>query len=143
MQHGFPHWHWHARQCVYRLPFAAPAAKRAKAQHEHVDEMLAPRARNTTSAGRGPREALSALDFGGMKPSEVKAWTEEARMDAILGSCRLSIKSVKSGVRCYVAFAGELNKRVRICTACAHCYTAQTHWNQDCGDTSRRNSTFC
>ena len=92
-----------------RLPPAPePEPKKARTQHEHVEEVLAPRARNMTSAGRGPREALSALDFNNKTHVEVKAWAEEARLDAILGSCRLSMKSVKSGMRCYVAFASTL-----------------------------------
>ena len=38
--------------------------------------------------------------------SEKRRWLEEARLDAILGSCPYSLASVKSGLRCYLAFAG-------------------------------------
>ena len=39
--------------------------------------------------------------------SEKRRWLEEARLDAILGSCPYSLASVKSGLRCYLAFAGR------------------------------------
>ena len=37
---------------------------------------------------------------------EVMTWAEEARIEAIVGSQRLSLASLKSGVRCYCAFVG-------------------------------------
>ena len=33
-------------------------------------------------------------------------WLEEARLEAILGGCKKSVKSLLSGVRCYIAFIG-------------------------------------
>ncbi len=68
--------------------------------------MLAPRVRNTTSELKGPREALKSLDLNSKSKAEMAEWMEEARLDAILGSCMLSLQSVKSGVRCFLAFAG-------------------------------------
>jgi hypothetical protein len=56
------------------------------------------------ACGAGPRQVLRRLqrdwDVQGSR-----LWLEEARIDAILGACRLSMSSVKSGVRCYLAFA--------------------------------------
>ena len=51
-------------------------------------------------------QALRQLDFEGCSQSAIDVWMEEARIDAIIGSCALSLKSVKSGTRCYMAFVG-------------------------------------
>ena len=55
------------------------------------------------AVGCGPRGALRTLEDDGQSMSE---WMQEARLNAIFGSCQLSIKSVKSGIRCYIAFVG-------------------------------------
>ena len=71
--------------------------------------MLNERPTNCTALSRGPLEALrhSGLHF---KSKEERAkWTAEARLDAILGGCQASVGSVKSGLRCYLAFAGSYN----------------------------------
>ena len=39
--------------------------------------------------------------------SQRTAWIEEARLDAILGGLRLSIPSLRSGLRCYLAFVSK------------------------------------
>ena len=52
----------------------------------------------------GPRRALKELAFAQMSAGDRSTWLEQARIDAIVGSCRGSLESVKSGVRCYVAF---------------------------------------
>ena len=69
-----------------------------------VLERLVDRPKNMTAAGRQPTRAIKAARFHEMSPHERKEWMDEARMDAILGSCRLSLSSVRSGVRCYIAF---------------------------------------
>ena len=56
----------------------------------------------------GPRAAVAELDRINDSSEEWSIWIEEARLHALLGSCRASIASVKSGIRCYVAFAGAL-----------------------------------
>jgi hypothetical protein len=43
-----------------------------------------------------------------MSSSERCTWVETARVEAILGSMRLSMKSLRSGLACYVAFVGRL-----------------------------------
>ena len=58
-----------------------------------------------TARGLGPRGALQKLV--GQTSAQKATWLEEARIAAILGSCLLSMKSVKSGIRCYIAFVGE------------------------------------
>ena len=59
-----------------------------------------------TARGLGRRGALQAL--AGQTMQQKTLWLEEARISAILGSCMLSMKSVRSGVRCYIAFVGKL-----------------------------------
>ena len=55
----------------------------------------------------GPRRALKRLELQNMTSEQRRAWSEEARVDAILGSCRLSLNSFKCGVRCWSAFLGR------------------------------------
>ena len=57
-------------------------------------------------SGGGPRKAVRALQihFDSTAGIDRAAWLEDARVEAIVGSCRKSIESVKSGLRCYLAF---------------------------------------
>ena len=71
-------------------------------------DTLAPRPANKDGAARGPRAALKKLRIDEMTEYEKDFWLEKARIDAILGGARLSMKSLKSGLRCYVAFVGKL-----------------------------------
>ena len=70
--------------------------------------------------GLGPRGALRHMQLAARSLEEKKSWMEEARVDAILGACRLSLRSVKSGVCCYVAFASVLCAPW-VCASGAHC----------------------
>ena len=58
----------------------------------------------TEAEGVGPRAALKAADLGSMDSAARAAWLEESRVDAILGSCRRSLKSVRSGIMCWMSF---------------------------------------
>ena len=55
----------------------------------------------------GPRAACENLELTGMSDELRLQWLEDARVNAILGSCKLSLKSVQSGWRAFRAFAGE------------------------------------
>ncbi len=68
---------------------------------------------NSTSAGLGPMAAMQSVDARGLSAGEKLAWLEESRMDAILGASSRSHKSVRSGIRCWVAFVGT-------CSAIVH-----------------------
>ena len=83
---------------------AQPIAVRAPSVVDPLGQ-LAERPCNTTAHGLGPRRALNRVRLADMVPCERGAWLEEARIDATLGACRLSLKSVRGGVRCYMAFA--------------------------------------
>ena len=65
------------------------------------------RTENPGLQGMGPRRALKVLALVQKSAVERSAWLEQARLDAIVGSCRGSLGSVKSGVRCYVAFVED------------------------------------
>ena len=48
-----------------------------------------------------------ALNLCDKSESEKRAWQEESRVLAVVDSCKLSMASVRSGVRCYLEFAGS------------------------------------
>ena len=52
----------------------------------------------------GPRAALHMLNVSDMTADVRLQWLEEARVNAVLGSCKLSLKSLRSGFSCYAAF---------------------------------------
>jgi hypothetical protein len=62
---------------------------------------------NVTARGIGPAAAAKRMRLEELTPSQRTAWIEEARLDAILGGLRLSIPSLRSGLRCYLAFVSK------------------------------------
>ena len=52
----------------------------------------------------GPGMALKSLQQQSFSVAQCGAWMEAARLEAVLGSCRRSLPSVRSGLQCYVAF---------------------------------------
>jgi len=80
-----------------------------------VDEVCAGNLANLPVSGpvldesrqKGPRAALRELQLSSRSAVERRIWVEEARFDAILGSCPRSLTSVKSGLNAYIAFVGE------------------------------------
>ena len=63
---------------------------------------------NTASAGTGPRATLHRVDAGFQSVAERKGWLQATKLDAILGVSSRSHKSVRSGIRCWIAFVGRL-----------------------------------
>ena len=61
---------------------------------------------NAESTGTGPKATMIKLDCRLASESERNKWLEESRMDAILGASSRSHKSVRSGIRCWIAFVG-------------------------------------
>jgi len=53
---------------------------------------------------------LRGLSLKDKSEEEKCIWLEEARISAIMGSCALSLKSVRSGINCYAAFIGWLSE---------------------------------
>ena len=59
------------------------------------------------SGGRGPRAALKELQQVMPRENDRKLWVEQARVEAVLGSCPRSLKSLRSGLSAYIAFVGK------------------------------------
>ena len=72
-----------------------------KGQVDHLHEVAIAQRR------LGPRDALRALELAFKSPDDVGAWIEHARLAALLGGCRLSINSLRSGIRCYITFVSK------------------------------------
>jgi hypothetical protein len=58
----------------------------------------------SVAGGGGPLWALRAFCFQDMSAVDKFMWLEKARVDSILGASRGSLPSVRSGIRCYLAF---------------------------------------
>lgn len=56
----------------------------------------------------GPRKAIVRLNMQARTPEERAQWLEDARIMAVLGPCAKTLASVRSEVRCFMAFAGTL-----------------------------------
>ena len=69
-------------------------------------DVLTPGKRVSLAEGVGPCAAIKKLQS--MTCVQRAAWFEEARLEAILGGMRLSTASLKSGLRCFVAFVGNV-----------------------------------
>ena len=65
------------------------------------------RAVNTTAHGVGPTQATKRLRLEERTKDQRSMWIEEARLDAILGGTRLSLPSLRTGLRCYVSFVSK------------------------------------
>ena len=76
----------------------------AKAVEAGKVDNIDAREQSSASKGMGPRLALRESKLREMGAAERASWAEEARLNAILGSCKLSMKSWRSGVRCYISF---------------------------------------
>ena len=61
----------------------------------------------------GPRAAIKRTADCLANVDDRVAWVEKARTEAIIGGCLGSLDSVKSGIRCYLAFATDILKKER------------------------------
>ena len=73
---------------------------------------------NSAIASKGPLATLKGLQLASRSSGEQKQWIEDARLDAILGRNASTLRSLRSGIRCYISFVG-----VSLCR-CGHlhCY---------------------
>ena len=55
--------------------------------------------------GAGPLMSIERLASELQSDVARVKWIEQARVEAIVGGCRASLRSVQSGIRCYVTFA--------------------------------------
>jgi hypothetical protein len=58
--------------------------------------------------GTGPRASIDVLSADLDTEAKRVKWVANARVAAILGSCSLSLPSVRSGCRCYIVFAKKV-----------------------------------
>jgi hypothetical protein len=73
----------------------------------HIVAIPREREVRTQAMGLGPRAALRRANLGSMSCEKKKAWIEEARLDALLGHKTATLRSLRSGVACYITFAGK------------------------------------
>ena len=64
------------------------------------------RPRAQSAEGAGQQTALQRLSVDGMGKEDKRLWLESARLLSITGTCRLSMPSVMSGLRCRISFVG-------------------------------------
>ena len=89
--------------CVVR-PTAGEVVAEVRAGRVAV--LAVERDQDDDSKGLGPRMAMRELRLGERSLGDRQAWLEQARIEAVLGSCPMSLKSVRSGLRAYIAFVG-------------------------------------
>ena len=86
---------------------------RLKRERKDVDElsvrMREPTAVNLHNQGVGPRESIKRLRLNELTAQGKAQWLETAFQNAVLGSCRKTLPSVRSGILCYLAFARRLH----------------------------------
>ena len=88
-------------------------------------------------AGLGPRKAVKSFLFEQRSHADIASWVEAARIDSIIGSCRRSLPSVRSGIVCYVAFVDVVIGKV------ASYFPPQITWLQAWAAAFRCRRTFC
>ena len=88
----------------------ARQARRSRSPHrirsENTELGIPQRLKDAEIPVGGPRAACENLELNAMSNERRLQWLEDARVNAILGSCKLSLKSVQSGWRAFRAFAG-------------------------------------
>ena len=112
----------------------------------NADTMPTSRPERVVATGVGPRATLVRTNLQAMYPHVKKAWVEEARLTAILGNRASTLKSLRSGVCCYITFIGEHLREVWFCVQSAYlaCFDPfQMHVATRAVPTSRQSSTCC
>ena len=112
----------------------------------NADTMPTSRPERVVATGVGPRATLVRTNLQAMYPHVKKAWVQEARLTAILGNRASTLKSLRSGVCCYITFIGEQLREVRFCVQSAFlaCFDPfQMHVATREVPTSRQSSTCC
>ena len=71
-----------------------------------LDGLKSHAAINLSADGNGPMVAMKRQEMGAMSNAQRAQWMEKARLDALLGGTRFSLNSLRSGLRCYIAFVG-------------------------------------
>ena len=90
---------------IHRSPRAARGCAASIAAGK-IDEVSVLRPQRSGAIGMGPRAAMTAAGLDGMSYNDRAQWFESARLDALLGSNKTSLRSFKSGVSCFISFIG-------------------------------------
>ena len=99
----------------------------------NADTMPTNRPERVVATGVGPRATLVRTNLQAMYPHVKKAWVEEAQLTAILGNRASTLKSLRSGVCCYITFIGEHLREAWFCVRSA--YLAYFYFISDaCGN---------
>ena len=85
-----------------------PPAKRREEVHRLAGAEVDVRITGTAS---GPQASIERLAGELRSEADSVRWLEQARAEAIVGGCRGSLRSVQSGIRCYLNFAEHILKR--------------------------------
>ena len=101
------------KRCVfYQFGICAPntlvSMSRAEIDDSQVNGILMSKVRyNKTAELLGPKAALKHAGLDGLTENDRLQWLEDARVHAILDCSLLSRDSLRSGFRCYRAFANQ------------------------------------
>ena len=85
---------------------------------------------------KGPRAMIHDLQLASMSIKEASLWMEMARLESIVGSCRRSTPSVKSGISCYLAFVKA------VCGCVERPFPPKLEWLQSWAMLFRNADTF-
>ena len=91
----------------------------------------------STVAAKGLRTALKALQLERMTIAQSRVWLETARLESVLGSCRRSLPSAKSGLQYYVAFVKAVAGN-----STEHFFPPKLEWLQAWASLFRNSRTF-
>ena len=132
--------------CRTSVPFACLRSFVLDLTRGNADTMPTCRPERVVATGVGPRATLVRTNLQAMYPHVKKAWVEEARLTAILGNRASTLKSLRSGVCCYITFIGEhlREARFRVRSVYLACFISfQMHVATRGVPTSRQSSTCC
>lgn len=88
---------WHARSRPKQKPLFGSGV---------VSLLEQQRLPTAAAARRGPMAVMKAVEDTVVSTRQKQEWLAESRLDAILGACSRSHKSVRSGIKCWMAFVG-------------------------------------
>jgi hypothetical protein len=81
--------------------------KKRKADEQALDALCQPVSKLRDIGQNGPRASIVASRFEKMSKHEKEVWAHNARIQSVIGACARTLPSVRSGLRCYLAFAGK------------------------------------
>ena len=104
--------------------------KKRKADEQALDALSQPASRSREIATSGPRASIAASRFDRMSKHEKVIWAQNARIQSVLGACARTLPSVRSGLRCYLAFASKQRDYMEcvFSVSCCQCTMGKNHF---------------